>query len=87
MTIPENTDLPAVIGTFIPIVAMLVGFPVAVISIVGAYWRNGKATECRAVLSQSMIDKGFSVDEIERVLKANGLEIAPGASQNLAKST
>ena len=84
MTDPEIADLPSVIGTCIPIVAMLVGFPVAVISIVGAYWRNAKATECRAVLTQSMIEKGFSVEDIERVLKANELQ---GAAKKLCRNS
>lgn len=34
-------------------------------------WRKAKVAEYRAVLVQNMIDKGFTPEEIERVLKAN----------------
>ncbi|MEO2091437.1 MAG: hypothetical protein ABGY75_18420 [Gemmataceae bacterium] len=34
-------------------------------------WRKAKTAEYRAILVQGMVDKGFSPDEVERVLKAN----------------
>jgi hypothetical protein len=34
-------------------------------------WRKAKVAEFRAVLVQNMVDKGFSPDDIERVLKAD----------------
>lgn len=69
MQYPEHIDLPAVIGTCIPIFAILV----AIVAILATNWRKAKATECRAVLVQSMIEKGFNASEIERVLRASNL--------------
>lgn len=69
MQYPDNIDLPAVIGTCIPVLAILAG----VVAILAFNWRKAKATECRAVLIQKMLEKGFTADEIEKVIKANDL--------------
>ena len=62
-----DIDLPAVIGVSIPVIALLI----PVFAIVSGNWRKAKVAEYRAVMVQTMIDKGFSPDEVERVLRAN----------------
>lgn len=62
-----STELPAVIGVLIPVVALCI--PIA--AILSANWRRAKVAEYRAVMVQNMLDKGFTPDDIERVLRAN----------------
>ena len=83
MTLAENVDLPAVIGVCIPIVAILVGLA----SILVTNWRKAKQTECRAVLTQTMVEKGFSASEIERVLLANDLDREQDGSRNRPRNS
>ena len=41
----------------------------AVVAIVAKNWRKARESEHLAVLKQSMIERGMSVDEMERVLR------------------
>ena len=49
---------------------------VAVSAIVLAHWSRVREVEAASRLKQKMIDRGFSADEIERVLNAGGDEEA-----------
>ena len=77
MLFAESVDIPAIIGTSLPLAGILVG----IVAILAVNWRKAKVTECRAVLTQNMIDKGFSAEEIERVLAAHD----PEGAQTLGK--
>jgi hypothetical protein len=66
MLFAEDT-IPAILGVSIPLVALLI----PVVAILSTNWRKAKVAEFRAILVQNMLDKEFTPDEIERVLKAN----------------
>jgi hypothetical protein len=58
---------PAIIGVCIPIIALMI----PIVAIISVNRRKAKVAEYRAILVQNMLDKDFTPDEIERVLKAN----------------
>ena len=58
---------PGIIGVCIPIVALMI----PIVAIVSANWRKAKVSEHRAITIQTMLDKGFTPDEIERVMRAS----------------
>jgi hypothetical protein len=60
-------DIPAVLGVCIPIFAL----SIPIVAIVTGNRTKAKVAEYRAILVQNMLDKDFTPDEIERVLKAN----------------
>jgi hypothetical protein len=60
-------EVPAILGVSIPIVALMI----PVVAILSTNWRKAKVAEYRAITVQTMLDKGLSVDEIERVLRAS----------------
>jgi hypothetical protein len=62
-----EAELPAILGVSIPIIAL----SIPVVAILSSNWRKAKTAEYRAILVQNMLDKDFSPDEIERVLKAS----------------
>lgn len=49
---------------------------VAVSAIAFPQWRRVREVEASSRLKQKMIDRGYSAEEIERVLKAGGDEVA-----------
>jgi hypothetical protein len=57
---------PAVIGVCIPVIALMI----PIVAIISGNWKKAKVAEYRAITVQQMLDKGFTPDEIERVLKA-----------------
>ncbi len=58
---------PGIIGVSIPIFAL----SIPIIAILSGNWRKAKISEHRAITIQTMLDKGFSPDEIERVMRAS----------------
>ncbi len=62
-----SDDLPAIMGVSIPILALFI----PIVAIISSNWKKAKVAEYRAILVQNMLDKDFTPDEIERVLKAN----------------
>jgi hypothetical protein len=52
--------------------AVVVGIPCLgwVITTIVAHWRDVRVSEHLAALKQTMIDKGMSAEDIERVIKA-----------------
>ncbi len=58
---------PGVIAVCIPVLALCI----PIVAILSLNWRKAKVAEYRAILVQNMLDKDFTPDEIERVLKAN----------------
>jgi len=62
-------DIAAIMSLSIPILGILI----ALFAVLGTTWRKAKVAEYRAVIVQGMVEKGFSVDEIERVLQAASL--------------
>ena len=53
-----------------PTLVFVVGSVIAVIAIVLPHWRRVREVEAASRLKQKMVDRGFSADEIERVLSA-----------------
>jgi hypothetical protein len=49
----------------------------AVASVVSVFWYRTRRAEIDAALKQTMIDRGMSADEIERVLRASNARIKP----------
>lgn len=60
-------DVPAILGVCIPIFAL----SIPIVAIISSSWKKAKISEHRAILVQNMLDKNFTPDEIERVLKAS----------------
>lgn len=58
---------PGIIGVTIPIFAL----SIPIIAILSGNWRKAKVSEHRAILVQNMLDKDFTPDEIERVMRAS----------------
>lgn len=58
---------PGIIGVCIPIVALMI----PIVALISSNWRKAKVAEYRAITLQTMLDKGLSTDEIERLLRAN----------------
>src|SRR5262245_17032572 len=54
----------------IPIIMAVGGSLVGIIAIVAHQWRNVRQAEVEAALKQDMLNRGMSVDEIERVVRA-----------------
>ena len=77
MLFADTLDIPAIIATSVPLAGILIG----IIAVLAVNWRKAKVTECRAVMTQNMLDKGFTADEIERVLLAND----PEGAQSVGK--
>lgn len=59
-------EIPAILGVCIPIFALMI----PIVAIISTNWKKAKVAEYRAILVQNMLDKDFSPDEIERILKA-----------------
>ena len=53
-----------------PTLIFLVGGVIAVTAIVATQWRQAQKTSDNARLKEQMIQRGFSADEIERVINA-----------------
>lgn len=62
-----SDELPAILALCIPFVALLI----PIVAIISSHRTKAKVAEYRAILVQNMLDKDFTPDEIERVLKAN----------------
>lgn len=62
-----SVEIPAVLGVCIPILALFI----PIVAIISTNWRKAKQAEFRAILVQNMLDKNFSPDEIERVMRAS----------------
>jgi hypothetical protein len=62
-------------GEFIALVAVAGGLLfvtlTVIVSVIGSHWRRVRLTELESSLKQQMLDKGLSVEDIERVLKAS----------------
>jgi len=50
--------------------AVIGGVLVSIVTAIMGNWRKARVAEQAYILKQSMIEKGMSADEIERVLKA-----------------
>ena len=61
-----SDEIPAIMGVSIPIVALFI----PIVAIWSTNWRKAKQAEYRAITVQQMLDKGFTPDEIERVMRA-----------------
>jgi hypothetical protein len=55
----------------IPIIMAICGSLVGIIAIVAHQWRNLRQAEVEAALKQDMLNRGLSVEEIERVVRAS----------------
>jgi hypothetical protein len=62
------TEITGIVAICVPVGGVIVW---GVIHSIAENWRKAKTAEYRAILVQGMVDKGFSPDEVERVLKAN----------------
>jgi hypothetical protein len=57
-------------GELIPILAILAGVVIAVVSVVSCQWRMVRVAELEAALKQDMLQRGMQAEEIERVIFA-----------------
>lgn len=63
-----DTNIVGLVAICVPVGGCILW---GIIHSVAENWRKAKTAEYRAILVQGMVDKGFSPDEVERVLKAN----------------
>lgn len=63
----SSTDI-----TFLALIGVVVGLPILgwILTSVAADWRKARVAEQAAVLKQSMIERGFTADDILRVIQA-----------------
>jgi hypothetical protein len=62
-----------------PTLIFLVGGVIAITAIVADQWRRAQKTSDEARLKEQMIQRGFSADEIERVIKTGASRPPDGA--------
>jgi hypothetical protein len=55
----------------IPILPIVGGCLIAIIAIVAGQWRKHRQTELEIALKSDMLNRGFSAEEIEKVIKAS----------------
>jgi hypothetical protein len=58
-------------GYLIPIIGLLGGTVVAVVAIIATHWRHVRQAEADTALKQDLLQRGMSVEEIERVVRAS----------------
>lgn len=58
-------------GVLIPAIPILCGSLIALTAIVSNHWRKHRQTELEITLKQDMLNRGFTAEEIERVVKAS----------------
>jgi hypothetical protein len=63
-----TTEITGIVAICVPVGGVIAW---GIIHSIAENWRKAKTAEYRAILVQGMVDKGFSPDEVERVLKAN----------------
>jgi hypothetical protein len=56
----------------IPLAAIVCGAIVGLVAIIAHQWRAVRRTEMELALKQDMLNRGLSVEEIERILRASG---------------
>jgi hypothetical protein len=66
-----------------PVIVFIVGAIIVVAAIVAPQWRQAAKASEDARLKEQMIQRGFSVEEIERVIRA-GADEKPGAAGRCA---
>ena len=52
----------------IPVLAIAGGIVISLVSIISTQWRKARQAELEAALKQDMLTRGFSADDIERVM-------------------
>jgi hypothetical protein len=55
----------------IPVLAIAGGIVISLVSIISTQWRKARQAELETALKQDMLSRGFSAEEIERVLKSS----------------
>jgi hypothetical protein len=58
-------------AAIIPVIAIAGGILVAVVAILAGTWHKNRKTEMEIALKQDMLNRGMSVEEIERVMRAS----------------
>ncbi len=53
------------------VLAIIMGCTVAIVAIVAHYWHQNAKSQSESELKRSMIERGMTVDEIERVIAAS----------------
>jgi hypothetical protein len=55
----------------VPILPILCGAIIAIVAIISSQWRKHRQTEMEISLKHDMLNRNFSAEEIERVVKAS----------------
>jgi hypothetical protein len=68
----------------IPIIMAICGGLVGIVAIIANHWHSVRNAEVEAALKQDMLNRGMTVDEIERVVKASNKQLSskPAYPQN-----
>ena len=56
----------------VPVTVFGVGLIIAITAIVGHYWRRERQAGYDAELKRTMLERGMSAEDIERVIRATG---------------
>ena len=71
-TSPEATLSGAIAHNIVPVCAIVLGILWLVVYTVVEQWRKVRVAEQNAILKKEMLERGFSADEIVRVIRNGG---------------
>lgn len=69
---PEYSLWPMVAKNIVPITAIALGVLWLIVLTIAEQWRKVRVAEQNAVLKKEMLERGFSADEIVRVIRNGG---------------
>jgi hypothetical protein len=67
------------------LVGILCGTLIAIVAIIAYHWGAVRQAESETSLKQDMLQRGLSVDDMERVLKANSHPVAPEKNETVTE--
>ena len=53
-----------------PQIAVIMGCLIPIVSVIGGYWYKAQKARSENELKRTLVDRGLSVDEIERIMDA-----------------
>lgn len=71
-TSPDASLSGAIAHNIVPVCAIVLGILWLIVYTVAEQWRKVRVAEQNAILKKEMLDRGFSADEIVRVIRNGG---------------
>ena len=57
-----------------PQIAIIMGCLIPIVSVIASYWYKAQKVRSEYELKRTLVDRGMSADEIERIIAAQGKE-------------